>query len=43
MNTDCFIGHIQNKNVIIDFAYDIEKRFATSNYKVKTPFPENIC
>ena len=40
MNTDCFIGHIQNKNVIMDFAYNIEKRFGTSNYKVKTPFQQ---
>ena len=39
MNTDCFIGHIQIKDVYRDIAYDFEKRFETSNYEVKIPLP----
>ena len=42
MDTDCFIAHIQNKNLYTDFAYDVEKRFSTPNYEVKKPLPIGV-
>ena len=39
MDTDGFIMHIKTKDFYKDIAYDVEKRFDTSNYEVNRPLP----
>ena len=38
MGTDSFIIHIKIKIVYEDIAYDVKKRFDTSNYEINRPF-----
>ena len=39
MDTDSFIFHTKTEDFYEDIADDVEKRFDTSNYKVKRPLP----
>ena len=39
MDTDSFIMHIKTDDFYKDIAYDIEKRFDTSNYEINRPLP----
>ena len=39
MDTDSIIAHVQYESIYLDLPGDIEKRFDTSNYKVKRPLP----
>ena len=40
MDTDSFIIYIKTRNIYEDIAYDVEKRFDTSNYEVNRPLPQ---
>ena len=42
MDTDSFIIHIKTKDFYKDIAYDFEKVFDTSNYKVDRPLPRGM-
>ena len=39
MDTDSFIMHIKTEDFYKDVAYDVEKRFHTSNYEINKPLP----
>ena len=39
MDTDNFIMSIKTNDFYKDIAYDVEKRFDTSNYEVNRPLP----
>ena len=39
MDPDSFIMHIKTEDFYKDIADDVEKRFDTSNYEIKRPFP----
>ena len=40
MDTDSFIVHIKIRDVYKDIVHKVEKRFDTSNYKIKRPLPK---
>ena len=40
MDTDSFVIYIKTRNIYEDIAYDVEKRFDTSNYEVNRPLPQ---
>ena len=42
LDTDSFIIHIKTKDFYKDIAYDFEKVFDTSNYKVDRPLPRGM-
>ena len=39
MDTDSFIMYIKTEDFYKDIAYDVEKRFDTSNYEINRPLP----
>ena len=39
MNTDSFIGYIKTKDIYVDIAKDVEKRFDTLIYELERPLP----